>query len=157
ACSSPATWRRPACSSDRDRCRSRGAGLRPAPHPGRCRGGRGTMRAFWVMLVLLTALVAFSPVRAAPVAAEPEKAEAGEQAKGAHEGGAAKDPFAPALDLTIWTSVVFILLFLILRAFAWKPILEGLHKREHAVHDAQDQAKKDRDEAGRLREQLQLE
>jgi F-type H+-transporting ATPase subunit b len=121
------------------------------------------MRAFWVMLVLGTALVAFSPARvaAAPEAhADDKKAEA----EGAHkdEGdhghkGGEKNPFAPALDLTLWTSVVFILLFLLLRAFAWKPILEGLHKREQVIHDHQHHAKQDREEAGRLREQLQLE
>src|SRR5262249_40410321 len=108
----------------------------------------------------LTALVVFSPARAAPENAEkaaPEKAEPGEAGAGGHGHAGPKDPFAPVLDLTIWSSVVFILLFLILRAFAWKPILEGLHKREHASHEAQEQAKKDREEAARLREQLQVE
>lgn len=118
------------------------------------------MRAFWMLLVLGTALLAFSPVRAwaAPVHAE-EKAgdHAKEEGKAPHSHGAEKNPFAPALDLTIYTSIVFLLLFLILRAFAWKPILEGLHKREQVIHDAQEQAKKDREEAARLREQLQLE
>lgn len=120
------------------------------------------MRAFWITLLLGTALLAFAPARvvAAPEHAPVEKkAEAGEQGTDAHGhgGGAAKDPFAIVLDLTIWTSVVFILLFFVLRAFAWKPILEGLHKREQVIHDHQHNAQKDREEAGRLREQFQLE
>lgn len=103
-------------------------------------------------LVLLVALVAFSSGEALAV----DPAPGGKDAHASH-GGAEKNPFAWALDLTIWTSVVFILLFLVLRQFAWKPILEGLHKREQAIHDAQEAAKKERDEAARMREQLQLE
>lgn len=38
-------------------------------------------------------------------------------------------------DLAIWTGVVFVLLLLILTKFAWKPIVEGLDKRERNVAD----------------------
>jgi F-type H+-transporting ATPase subunit b len=38
-------------------------------------------------------------------------------------------------DLAIWTAVVFVLLLAILTKFAWKPIVEGLDKREWNVAD----------------------
>jgi len=38
-------------------------------------------------------------------------------------------------DLAIWTAVVFVLLLAILTKFAWKPLTEGLDKRERNVAD----------------------
>jgi len=38
-------------------------------------------------------------------------------------------------DLAIWTAVVFIGLLVILRLFAWKPIMEGIDRREKGVAD----------------------
>ena len=38
-------------------------------------------------------------------------------------------------DLAIWTAVVFLLLLAILTKFAWKPLAEGLDKREQHVAD----------------------
>src|SRR5207244_3536909 len=77
----------------------------------------------------------------------------------AHGGGAAKKPniFEPALELGIWTVVVFVVLLLVLRKMAWKPMLEGLHKREQSIHGPLDDARRDREEAERLRQQLQAE
>src|SRR4051794_37242553 len=77
----------------------------------------------------------------------------------AHGEGAAKKPniFEPALDLGIWTVVVFVVLLLVLRKLAWKPMLEGLHKREESIHGAIEEARRDRAEAERLRQQLQAE
>jgi F-type H+-transporting ATPase subunit b len=43
-------------------------------------------------------------------------------------------------DLAIWTGVVFLLLLVILTKFAWKPIVEGLDKRERNMADQIDQA-----------------
>jgi F-type H+-transporting ATPase subunit b len=57
----------------------------------------------------------------------------------------------------IWTIIVFVLLLLVLRAVAWKPILEGLHKREHAIAAAVEEAQKAREETAKLREQMQRE
>ena len=55
--------------------------------------------------------------------------------------------FEGSLDLTIWTWVVFILLFLILRKYAWGPMLEGLKAREANIHHAMEEARKAREEA----------
>lgn len=61
------------------------------------------------------------------------------------------------VDLGLWTIVVFVLLFLILRKAAWGPMLEGLHKREESIFGALNEAEKARAEAKTLREQFQKE
>lgn len=66
--------------------------------------------------------------------------------------------FTPVqVDLGIWTLVVFGLLFLILKSYAWKPMLEGLHKREENINAAFDEARKAREEAQQLRDHLAQE
>lgn len=53
----------------------------------------------------------------------------------AHLGHAGVDssPSEVKGDLAIFSAVVFLLLVVILRKFAWKPIAEGLEKREHHI------------------------
>jgi F-type H+-transporting ATPase subunit b len=63
----------------------------------------------------------------------------------------------PAVDLGIWTVAVFLTLFGLLWLMAWKPLREGLLKREHAIQAAIDEAKRAREEAQKLREQWQQE
>ena len=53
--------------------------------------------------------------------------------------------------------MVFGVLLLVLRKFAWGPILEGLQKREQAIQNAIDEAHQARAEAQRLKDQLQGE
>ena len=53
--------------------------------------------------------------------------------------------------------MVFVLLLLVLRKFAWKPMLEGLQGREARIRGALDEAHTARDEAQKLREHLQAE
>jgi F-type H+-transporting ATPase subunit b len=65
--------------------------------------------------------------------------------------------FKGTLDLAIWTVVVFLVLLFVLRKFAWKPLLEGLDLREKSIHSAMEEAKSAREEAGRLRQDLQAE
>ena len=60
-------------------------------------------------------------------------------------------------DLGLWTLVVFLLLLWILRRSAWQPMLEGLQKREHNIQEAIDEANKAREEAQKVRAQLQAE
>jgi F-type H+-transporting ATPase subunit b len=50
--------------------------------------------------------------------------------------------FKGFLDLGLWTIVVFVVLVFVLRATAWKPMLEGLQKREDNIHSELDQAQK---------------
>lgn len=52
--------------------------------------------------------------------------------------------------LMFWTILIFIGTMLILRKFAWGPILEGVRAREQALTDAMAAAQRDRSEAARL-------
>jgi F-type H+-transporting ATPase subunit b len=79
-------------------------------------------------------------------------------AQGAEEEhGGGGGIFAPALDLGIWTMVVFLLLLFFLSRYAWKPMLEGLQRREKSIHDALADAERARTETQSLRDQLQQE
>ena len=52
----------------------------------------------------------------------------------------------PALGLFFWTLVVFAIVFLVLRKFAWRPILKSLKDREEFIDNslkAADNARKD--------------
>ena len=42
----------------------------------------------------------------------------------------------PGLGLFFWTLVVFLLVFFILKKFAWKPILDALRDREESIDNA---------------------
>jgi F-type H+-transporting ATPase subunit b len=75
------------------------------------------------LLILLIGMAICAPV----LAAEAESTGAGDI-----------NPVAPSAwraDLAIWTAVVFLCLLAILAKFAWKPITEGLDKREQNVAD----------------------
>jgi F-type H+-transporting ATPase subunit b len=60
-------------------------------------------------------------------------------------------------DLGLWTLIVFLLLFLVLKKMAWKPMLEGLQKREDRINSAIDDARRAREEAERLRGEFAAE
>lgn len=61
------------------------------------------------------------------------------------------------VDLGLWTVVVFVLLYFILRKVAWGPMLEGLHKREEGILGALAEAEKARAEAKSLRAHFESE
>ena len=42
----------------------------------------------------------------------------------------------PAFGLTIWTLLAFLIVFFILKKFAWKPILDSMNKREEGIADS---------------------
>ena len=46
------------------------------------------------------------------------------------------DLLTPELGLFVWTLVAFLAVFLILKKFAWKPILESLNDREKGIADS---------------------
>ena len=48
--------------------------------------------------------------------------------------------------LTIWTIAIFLVLLVVLRKFAWKPLLVALDHREQNIKDALEQAQKSRQE-----------
>jgi len=54
------------------------------------------------------------------------------------------------INLMFWTLVIFLLLFWILKRYAFPVILSSVEAREKALEEAIDAAKRDRDEAARL-------
>ena len=52
--------------------------------------------------------------------------------------------------LMFWTIVTFVVLFLVLKKFAWGPILDALEKRENTIKGSLDEATKVREEAQKL-------
>jgi F-type H+-transporting ATPase subunit b len=111
-----------------------------------------------VLLSLIAGLACAGPALAAGQHAD--KAGAAHDAEPAKHGGDHKgggDELPAILDLAIWTIVVFLILFFVLRRFAWGPMLEGLKKREESIRGALAEAAKARDEAHGIRLQLQQE
>jgi F-type H+-transporting ATPase subunit b len=126
------------------------------------------MRFCLLIGVVSTVLAVFSSAAAradqAVFLASADNSEEGgkEAAKGAPKEEHAHaqdgdDPFKGWLDLTIWTIVVFLILVGVLYGTAWKPIREGLDKREHDIARDKEEARAAREEAAALREQLQVE
>ena len=52
--------------------------------------------------------------------------------------------------LMFWTIVTFVILFWILKRYAWGPILEALEKREKTIKESLDEATRSREEARKL-------
>lgn len=61
------------------------------------------------------------------------------------------DLLIPSFGLIIWTLLVFIIVFLILKRFAWKPILESLKQRENNIADSISSAERVRAEMAQLK------
>jgi F-type H+-transporting ATPase subunit b len=60
------------------------------------------------------------------------------------------DLLLPGEGLLFWQAVVFILLFVFLAKFAWKPILSSLKEREESIQQALDSAVKAKEEMAKL-------
>lgn len=56
----------------------------------------------------------------------------------------------PAIGLVFWTSVVFIILFVLLAKFAWKPILGAVKQREENIDNALKSAERAKEELNAL-------
>jgi len=57
----------------------------------------------------------------------------------------------PALGLIIWTLVAFLIVFFILKKFAWPAIVGGLKKREETIAESLATAEKVRAEMAQLK------
>src|ERR1051325_1492020 len=57
----------------------------------------------------------------------------------------------PGLGLVIWTLLSFLVVFLILRKYAWPAILNGLTKREQTIADSLAQAEKIKSEMAQMK------
>ena len=58
----------------------------------------------------------------------------------------------PAIGLIFWTTVVFTMLVLLLKKFAWKPILSAVDKRNKSIKDSLEEAEKARAEMTELQQ-----
>lgn len=101
----------------------------------------------WLIVVIGAVLLVLAQPAFADKKAEPGATEKTEKP---HE----RDMFEKALDLGIWTLVVFLILVLVLRKFAWGPILEGLDKREKDIAAAVEDSRKAREEAAAARQSV---
>ncbi|MBM3884602.1 MAG: F0F1 ATP synthase subunit B [Gemmatimonadetes bacterium] len=88
----------------------------------------------------------------APLSALALLAAAASPALASSEAEAAAKPglLDPHLGLMTWTIIVFVLLMLGLKNFAFGPILEAVAGRERAITDAMAAAERDRAEAAKL-------
>ncbi|MBA2761916.1 MAG: F0F1 ATP synthase subunit B [Segetibacter sp.] len=62
----------------------------------------------------------------------------------------------PGAGLVFWTLIAFILVFIILRKFAWKPILASLKEREASIADSLATAQKVRAEMAELKSENEI-
>jgi F-type H+-transporting ATPase subunit b len=122
------------------------------------------MRRCWSILVGLVVALAVLGLASRPAFAAKDAPPAEKEGgKGGHGDGELKGDSPPhiftpvRIDLAVWTLVVFLALFFILKKVAWGPILEGLHKREEAIRGAVEEAKLARAETERVRAQFQKE
>ncbi|MCZ4242735.1 F0F1 ATP synthase subunit B [Pedobacter punctiformis] len=61
----------------------------------------------------------------------------------------------PGIGLVFWTAIAFICLLILLRKFAWKPILGAIHEREQSIDEALNKAELAKQEMARLTAQNQ--
>jgi F-type H+-transporting ATPase subunit b len=113
---------------------------------------RASMAVGLALFVLLLAAPA-APAGGAPVFAAAGAAGAAGEHHGAKPEGDL-DVFKGGVELTIWSIVVFLILFLLLSKYAWPQIREGLEKREQAIAHDKHEAVKAKQEADALRRQL---
>jgi F-type H+-transporting ATPase subunit b len=59
---------------------------------------------------------------------------------------------SPELGLIFWATVVFLLVFFLLKKLAWGPIVESLNERNQSIDDALQLAAKTRQEMAELKE-----
>ncbi len=61
----------------------------------------------------------------------------------------------PEFGLTFWTILTFIILVLVLSKFVWKPVLKAVEDRENKINSDIESAKKARDEAEKMKEEIE--
>ncbi len=66
------------------------------------------------------------------------------------------DLLTPSFGLIIWTLLVFVIVFFILKKFAWKPILNSLGEREKNISDAILSTEKVKEEMKQLKNENEI-
>lgn len=62
----------------------------------------------------------------------------------------------PGIGLVFWFSVAFIILLVLLKKFAWKPILGAIHQRNNAIDSAMSAAEDARAEVAKMKAENDL-
>lgn len=57
----------------------------------------------------------------------------------------------PELGTIVWTTLIFLILLVVLRAFAWKPIMQAIKAREESIKGSLESAEEARREMQRLK------
>lgn len=60
------------------------------------------------------------------------------------------DLVTPAIGLVFWTVLIFLILLVLLRKFAWKPILNAVKDRTDSIKEALNSAEKAKEEMAKL-------
>nr|WP_294901044.1 F0F1 ATP synthase subunit B [uncultured Pedobacter sp.] len=60
------------------------------------------------------------------------------------------DLVTPSIGLVFWTLISFLVLLVLLKRLAWKPVLGAIHERERSIEDALNKAELAREEISRL-------
>jgi F-type H+-transporting ATPase subunit b len=102
-------------------------------------------RALCLLIVLGSSSLATAKDVGGEVEAELEKA-----ANLSSGHGASTDPLSVDPDLAVWTFVVFVVLLIVLKKFAWGPLLTALDAREHGIAEQIAAAERRHEEAKAL-------
>ncbi len=106
---------------------------------------------FLLMALMVWVVPATSGASDRPAAeVEPAHAAAVESANHAAADEGKPNPLEVQPPLAIWTVVVFVGLFFVLRRYAWKPLSEALHQREEHLEHTLLQTEKVRNESEQL-------
>ena len=68
-------------------------------------------------------------------------------------GGGSGGLLQPNPGLAIWTIITFVVLLIVLRAFAWKPLIESLEKRTQTIEGRIKEAEEKMNEANQVMEE----
>ena len=79
-----------------------------------------------------------------------ESSASGEHASDEHGGHETGVPMNFKGDLALWSFIVFLLFLAVMGKFAWKPMIEGLDKREAGIRNAIAEAEENRRKAEAL-------
>ena len=107
-------------------------------------------RLSWMLAVCLGVVLGgagLMSARTAHAADEPSSATAAGSAAPAESH---PDPLQFKTDLALWTLVIFIVLFVVLKKFAWGPIAQSLDRREQHISDNIEAARRRDEEAREL-------
>jgi F-type H+-transporting ATPase subunit b len=116
-------------------------------------------------LLIRLALISLCALAPLPLAAaelgESTAAYTPEQAAPAHggsgQGQISINPVDFKQDLAVWTAVVFVVLMVVLWFIAWRPIIEGLQRREQRIAEEIASAERSHEQARGLLDEYQQE